>query len=143
MTVWLYFICCVAGLFLLFWWRRKRVTPQAERAIIPAPSPYHSVSIGPDKNGCASAKKHMNQRFLAREAPRLPLPDCDAVVCQCRYSHFDDRREEDRRNSHALRRGLSSGPGNTDYRSGSDRRRSRQTKRGQHRNEYFEETIRS
>ena len=143
MTVWLYFICCAVGLFLLFWWWRKRVTAQSERAIIPVASPYHSVSIVPAKNGCASARKHVNQRFLAREAPRFPLPDCDVLVCQCRYYHFDDRREEDRRNSHALRRGLSSGKDNADYRSGNDRRRSRQTKNGQHRTEYFEETIRS
>ena len=141
MAVLLYFLCCAVGLFLLFWWWRKRMTAQSEWAITPVATPYHSVSIGPAKNGCTSAKRHVNQRFLAREAPRLPLPDCDALVCHCRYSHFDDRREEDRRNSHALRRGLSSGPSNTEYRSGSDRRRSRKNKSGQHRTAFFEDSI--
>lgn len=143
MTDWLFFIFCSVGLILFFWWRSKRVAPQSKPDITPPASPYHSVTIIPDKNGCASARRQVNQRFLAREAPRLPLPGCDAVACQCRYAHFDDRREDERRNSHALRRGLSSGPGDTDFRSGSDRRREQQASSGQHLNEYFEETIRS
>jgi hypothetical protein len=37
-------------------------------------------------------------RFLAKEAPRLPLDECTVADCQCEYKHHDDRRdEEDRR----------------------------------------------
>ena len=36
-------------------------------------------------------------RFLAGEAPLLPLPNCTAPHCLCRYAHYEDRRERDRR----------------------------------------------
>ena len=41
------------------------------------------------------------QRFLSNEAPLLPLLGCMCTYCQCRYVHYDDRRERDRRNSYS------------------------------------------
>lgn len=65
----------------------------------PAGSLWRSVSIIAGGGACATARRLANQRWLAGDAPRLPLIGCDADRCQCRYRRFADRRdEEDRRN---------------------------------------------
>ena len=125
MTVWLFVLCCVLGLAVFLSWQRKRVAAQDEQIIERVVSPYHGVSIMPEKNCCLVARNSRERRYLAREAPRLPLPDCDAAMCQCRYSHFDDRREGDRRKPHGLQRGLRPNLSNAENRSVRDRRRSR------------------
>lgn len=64
-----------------------------------ASHPYHAVSILPGASACAAAYRSAGQRFLSREAPRLPLPSCDARTCGCRFKHYNDRRAGPRRNS--------------------------------------------
>lgn len=61
--------------------------------------PYHCVEIVNDKGVCDSAKKLKDKRFLSKDAPTLPLPDCNEAECHCRYLHHEDRRgqTEDRR----------------------------------------------
>lgn len=66
--------------------------PQARSA-----NPYHAVSINPGGGACASAHRFAGQRFLSRQAPRLPLPKCDVAVCECRFKHHEDRRVGPRR----------------------------------------------
>jgi hypothetical protein len=63
------------------------------------PSPYHAVSVLPGNDACAAAYRFSGQRFLSRQAPRLPLPSCDAATCDCRFKHHKDRRSGPRRNS--------------------------------------------
>ena len=47
---------------------------------------------------CAAAKRSRNKRYLAAEAPRLPLDHCSrSGNCDCRYRHLDDRRQAPRR----------------------------------------------
>jgi hypothetical protein len=65
----------------------------------PANNPYHAVSILPGASACAAACRFAGQRFLSRQAPRLPLPTCDARTCACRFKHHKDRRAGPRRNS--------------------------------------------
>jgi hypothetical protein len=72
---------------------KPRRPPRASR---PA-HPYHAVSIRHGKNPCAAAKALGEQRFLAKDAPRLPLPECDAERCGCAFAHHEDRRDEGRR----------------------------------------------
>ena len=55
-------------------------------------NPWHAVCIQPVGKRCAAATALIGQRFLSREAPPLPLRDCDEADCQCRYRHYDDRR---------------------------------------------------
>jgi len=55
-------------------------------------SPFHAVSIKPGLVCCQAAKQFGKMRFLARKAPRLPLPGCDSPSCTCLYTHFSDRR---------------------------------------------------
>jgi hypothetical protein len=66
------------------------------RAPRPA-QPYHAVSIQLGKSPCAAAKALAEQRFLAKDAPRLPLAKCDAERCGCAFAHYEDRRQEGRR----------------------------------------------
>lgn len=60
-------------------------------------NPYHSVSVLPGQKACSAAKACAKTRFLSAEAPPVPLRNCDAAECSCRYQHFADRRSESRR----------------------------------------------
>jgi len=64
----------------------------------PSRSSYSAVSIVSKGGRCGAAAELDEQRFLSEEAPPIPLPDCDQRDrCQCRYQHWDDRRQDDRR----------------------------------------------
>ncbi|MEX2496282.1 MAG: hypothetical protein WD448_09350 [Woeseia sp.] len=58
---------------------------------------YHAVSIQPGEKACKAARSIEGQRFLSSEAPRIPLPNCDAVDCSCRFAHHEDRRADESR----------------------------------------------
>ena len=66
------------------------------------------------------------RRFLSGAAPQLPLADCDAAECSCRFRHHDDRRSNKDRRSPFLASGLSAASGTyeREKRAGSDRRKS-------------------
>ena len=55
-------------------------------------SEFHSISIRPGARACDAAQQMSGQRILSKEAPGLPLPDCDLTDCQCRLAHHSDRR---------------------------------------------------
>jgi hypothetical protein len=59
--------------------------------------PFHAVSIAPGPRCCGAARALRERRFLSREAPPLPLKDCDRAECTCRYEHYEDRRKALRR----------------------------------------------
>jgi len=60
--------------------------------------PWHAVSLVPRGGACEQAVALGNRRFLSREAPPLPLPDCPfANRCNCVYRHHADRRAGPRR----------------------------------------------
>ena len=62
---------------------------------------YRAVSIRPGEGSCEAARQFGNMRFLCAKAPRLPVPECTAAVCNCRYVHFSDRRSgQDRRRTY-------------------------------------------
>jgi hypothetical protein len=54
-----------------------------------------SISVGPAP--CISAKRSAARRWLPSQAPKLPMPGCDAATCNCRYRHHLDRRSRPRR----------------------------------------------
>jgi hypothetical protein len=59
---------------------------------------FHAVSIVPGHQCCAAARQLKKARFLSREAPKVPLKDCDrGGECTCRYEHYQDRRKGSRR----------------------------------------------
>ena len=77
----------------------KKVTTKAVLA-----HKFHAISIQSKDDACTAAKTINGQRFLANEAPSLPLPNCNAPHCHCNYVHFSDRREsdDDRRGLYSL-----------------------------------------
>jgi hypothetical protein len=58
------------------------------------PSPWYAVSVVPGDTCCKAVRMHQSTRWLSAEAPRLPLPGCDSMHCDCRYRHFSDRRTD-------------------------------------------------
>ena len=114
---------------------RQREPATARRA-----SSYHCVAIRYDSNqACALVQQLAIQsslsaqapplmetrRFLSSEAPLLPLAGCTEQYCQCRYVHYEDRRERDRR--HTYSQSIASAPASVgrERRSGTNRRQSR------------------
>jgi len=55
-------------------------------------NPWHAVSIQPGVKRCEAVNELVGQRFLSKDAPRLPLAKCTEAECTCRYRHYDDRR---------------------------------------------------
>jgi len=61
-------------------------------------NPWHAVGIVFVKPGCAACVSLKNVRFLAKEAPILPLKNCaNPGGCKCVYKHYGDRRTGPRR----------------------------------------------
>lgn len=59
---------------------------------------FQAVEVSPGLDACEAASAISGQRFLAREAPQLPLQGCDMNKCSCRFRKLRDRRHaEDRR----------------------------------------------
>jgi len=46
---------------------------------------------------CPAVREFAPRRFLCSEAPTLPLPDCTAATCACRFERHANRRQESRR----------------------------------------------
>ena len=94
----------VVGLLIAWYFYRQGLDKPEERKdrrISPAlknSSKYHAVSIKPGAYACSAANDLAGDRFLASEAPSLPLPGCDAADCDCHFTHHKDRRTgKDRR----------------------------------------------
>jgi hypothetical protein len=71
----------------------KRGKARAEQE----PRPYRATVIVPGAMACDAARELADKPYLDAEksTPALPLPNCTAPNCRCKYVHRDDRREED------------------------------------------------
>jgi hypothetical protein len=78
---------------------------------------WHAVSIALCPRACSAARKSHGIRFLSKDAPVLPLPDCRAPLCTCRFRHHEDRRGSLRRAADIIASG--------GYWAGQERRRAR------------------
>jgi hypothetical protein len=58
---------------------------------------WHAVTIVASGSACPAAINCKGKRFLSSEAPRLPLTECTAERCSCKYRHYEDRRNAPRR----------------------------------------------
>ena len=89
-------------------------------------SQYHAVSLKYSSSACDAAKAMTGRRFLSGAAPRLPLPECDALECRCGFVHHSDRRAGDERRSPFEPTIYAGGTGklNVERRERRDRRRS-------------------
>lgn len=109
-------------------WRGRSLTAKKKKlstTAIHRAQPYHAVAIKVPSEGtvCEAARALSGKRFLSDEAPKLPLQECDAEQCECTYTHYADRRHENRRAGDA---GMSEQPfeGDNKRARGPDRRRS-------------------
>lgn len=68
--------------------------------ISPPKASWRAVGVVPGAAACEAAQGMCDKRFLTRDAPRLPLRDCDYQdKCQCKYQHLPDRRGGPRRST--------------------------------------------
>lgn len=120
-------------LLLLFVWlfvRRRQPgridAPRKSVRTSKATTAYHAVSIKFTSNACNAAHEMEGRRFLSSAAPRLPLPECDVLECNCRFVHHQDRRVVKDRRSPFGPSGLGGGTGNfvQEQRQGKERRSS-------------------
>ena len=98
-------IIAIAALVVLFVFVRKRANHENVRPVqrrvssSESGTKFHAVSIKFAANACDAAREMEGRRFLSGAAPKIPLPDCDASECKCRFIHHKDRRSgDDRRN---------------------------------------------
>lgn len=93
------------ALVLLVLWLFLRRRGQSEKSAEPAQlrstgnAAFHAVSLRFDENACSAAKEMSGRRFLSNAAPRLPLPECNALECRCGFAHHKDRRAGNDRRS--------------------------------------------
>ena len=86
-------------------------------------SNFHAVTIEHRQRGACDAVRAIAGRiYLSGVAPALPLDDCTAQTCQCRYIHHEDQRREDRRRFHHLEEGYLSSLRMRDRRVSGERR---------------------
>lgn len=58
------------------------------------PRPFQAVAVFRGGSACEMAQRFSEHRFLAKDAPSLPLPGCTMPhKCTCRFLKFNDRRE--------------------------------------------------
>ena len=120
----------VVGLLIAWYFYRQGLDKPEERKdrrISPARKgrvKFHAVSIKPGAYACSAANALAGQRFLAAEAPNLPLPGCDAAECECHFTHHNDRRTGKDRRSPFTSGGIAAATGTFagERRKGEDRR---------------------
>ena len=120
----------VVGLLIAWYFYRQGLDKPEERKdrrispVLKDRSRYHAVSVKPGAYACAAANNIAGQRFLAAQAPTLPLPDCDADECECHFVHHNDRRTGKDRRSPFTSGGLAAATGtfSGERRRGDDRR---------------------
>ena len=77
--------------------RRQPAAADSKPAV--ARRDYPAVSIAPGKCACRAALRLEGKRGLPEQIPRLPLSNCDAETCGCKFKQHADRRHyDDRRN---------------------------------------------
>jgi hypothetical protein len=96
MEIFLLLVIVIGAIVAIFWYRKTSVTRRLADTK-PAPHPFQAVAVKAGKGACDAARQLGEKRFLAKEAPPLPLQNCTAKDCRCRYVHYDDRRGDERR----------------------------------------------
>ena len=118
----------LAAIWVLIRIRRNTIAEKAapKLAVSSPQSAYHAVSIKMSGPACQAAKDMAGRRFLSTAAPKLPLPDCDVLECNCRFVHHKDRRSGKERRSPFSPAGFGGGTGKyeSEQREGRDRRQS-------------------
>jgi hypothetical protein len=81
--------------------RRKAPRSNAPPALpTKAGGRFGAVQIRPRMGACRAAQLLQGHPFLAKDAPALPLRECNAARCSCTFSKLPDRRSDGRRLGH-------------------------------------------
>lgn len=110
--------------------RHKRLIPKRPAGPLrPSPHPQlQSLQLSGKYRGvrmesrCRAGQHLSNREFTLNDAPRIPVPGCDASVCECSYVGLPERRVNRERRCNVERR-ASRRAGSKDRRSGINRRR--------------------
>jgi len=89
--------------------KKVRSTPSTIRSAPSTRSPYQATSISFKRCGCTAVMAIGKTRFLTSgTVPKLPLAECSATTCDCRYVRHQDRRstQGDRRAIYSLQTDL-------------------------------------
>jgi hypothetical protein len=125
MMEWL-IVLAVVAVAAVAWLYRGKGSPEPEQNK-PAPTAQHrAVTVKPCAGCCQAVKRIRGRRYLANQAPTLPLDGCTSGACSCSYVHYEDRREDvmgDRRVMHGIGADLMLKTGREDCRSKAGRRR--------------------
>jgi hypothetical protein len=102
----------------------KRVN--SDKTATPSSNAYHAVSIKCGPQPCEQVLAMDGKRFLPAEVSQFPLADCTSSNCQCKFVHYDDRRDadSDKRAPTALRSELYTSSGRPERRDTGGRRKS-------------------
>lgn len=74
----------------------KRPAPKVAAKPVAVGKDYGAALVVPGTRCCVGAKSAARERFLFRDAPRLPLADCTMPgACACRFKKASDRRDTD------------------------------------------------
>ena len=119
-------IIILAVSMLLFWRSRattkERPTAPDQPRTVQRQARFRSVSLEDLSGACAAAYAIQGERFLPGEAPSIPLPECDAPVCNCLFVSHNDRRQNGNRRQHWSGSIGKSGGAVKERREGGDRR---------------------
>ena len=127
---WILFV--VAVVLVVWYYQRTPVEPVTarkrarKRPVRKKRGRWHAVAVlyPEDDLPCEAAMSIVGRRYMVAEAPKLPLPECNAASCHCYYRHYEDRRQTERRAGHLLHEGVMQNLGIPDERRlGVDRRR--------------------
>jgi len=97
----------------------KEVPPKLPRSYLG--KQFQAISVRPQLHSCQAVRELENIRFLAKDAPSIPVRGCDIARCRCQYLYYPDRREEERRSPFGLANNFIPSALGADRRSG-DRR---------------------
>jgi hypothetical protein len=105
---WFILLLVIAGGAGFFWYRNSQGQAgrgEAHRASAKGArrqatgAVHRAVELRACDRPCKVAIEIAGKRFLVRDAPALPLPDCHRKHCRCHYENFDDRRVGPRRDT--------------------------------------------
>ncbi len=101
-------LLALAAVVILLLWRRytqsasnatvaEKRKPSAKTSADFGETNFRATVIVPGREACDAAKLLADKPFLVAEhsTPPLPLPNCTAPRCRCKYEHREDRREDD------------------------------------------------
>ena len=78
----------------------SNLQPRAKGAQPKQGGRFGAVQIRAPLEACRAAQLLEGHRFLAKDAPKLPLRECSAAHCKCAFSKMPDRRTDSRRLDH-------------------------------------------